>query len=139
MMTKYLTTICLVGGGVIPLLVDVNTSHLLNPSWDSHARLHEAWRLSVNLLIFFFAIYLLWSKNKEVLAASLSLCVHFGFLIATILMPFYGGELVGEGNPEPEIFDIPIGLFMFSSMFILQAITLVVLKRKGLSLSGDLS
>ena len=49
-------------------------------------------------------------------------------------MPFYGGELVGEGNPEPEIFDIPIGLFMFSSMFILQAITLVVLKRKGLSL-----
>ena len=66
-MTKYLTTLCLIGGGILPILVDVNTSHLLNPDWDSHARVHEAWRLSTNFLVFSLGIFLLWSKNKEML------------------------------------------------------------------------
>ena len=53
--------------GVLPILVDVNTSHLLNPDWDSHARVHEAWRLSTNFLIFSLGVYLLWKKDKEIL------------------------------------------------------------------------
>ena len=35
-MTKCLTTLCLLAGGILPVLVDVNPSHLLNPDWDSH-------------------------------------------------------------------------------------------------------
>ena len=30
-----------IGWGILPVLVDVNPSHLLNPDWDSHARVHE--------------------------------------------------------------------------------------------------
>ena len=138
-MTKYLTTICLLSGGILPILVDVNTSHLLNPDWDSHARLHEAWRLSVNFLVFSLGIFLLWSKNKEILAGLMSLSIHLGFVIAALLMPLYGGELVGEGVPDPEIFSVPIGLFIFTSMCILQVVTLLLAKKNGLSLSQDLS
>ena len=106
-MTKYLTTLCLMAGGILPVLVDVNPSHLLNPDWDSHARVHEAWRLSTNFLIFSLALFLLWNKGMEKLAGLLSLCIHLGFVIGTSLMPLYGGEPVGEGMLEPEIVDIP--------------------------------
>tara|TARA_Y100000746_G_C15425781_1_gene416285 strand:+ start:254 stop:673 length:420 start_codon:yes stop_codon:yes gene_type:complete len=137
-MTKYLTTLCLIGGGILPVLVDVNTSHLLNPDWDSHARVHEAWRLSTNFLVFSLAIFLLWSKNKEILGGLLSLCIHFGFVLGASLMPLYGGEPVGEGIPEPKIFMVPLNVFFFGSMFILQSFVLIfAIKNKNLSLSGE--
>lgn len=137
-MTKHLTTLCLIGGGILPVLVDVNTSHLLNPDWDSHARVHEAWRLSTNFLVFSLAIFLLWSKNKEILGGLLSLCIHFGFVLGAILMPLYGGEPVGEGIPEPEILMVPLNVFFFGSMFILQSFVLIfAIKNKNLSLSGE--
>ena len=138
-MTKYLTTLCLIGGGILPILVDVNTSHLLNPDWDSHARVHEAWRLSTNFLVFSLGIFLLWSKNKEMLGGLLSLCIHFGFVLGAAFMPFYGGEPVGEGIPEPEILMLPLNVFFFGSMFLLQsAVLIVVFKKNNLSLSGEL-
>ena len=138
-MTKYLTTLCLIGGGILPILVDVNTSHLLNPDWDSHARVHEAWRLSTNFLVFSLGIFLLWSKNKEMLGGLLSLCIHFGFVLGAAFMPFYGGEPVGEGIPEPEILMLPLNVFFFGSMFLLQSAALmVVFKKNNLSLSGEL-
>ena len=138
-MTKYLTTLCLIGGGILPILVDVNTSHLLNPDWDSHARVHEAWRLSTNFLVFSLGIFLLWSKNKEILASLVSLCIHLGFVIAAILMPLYGGEPVGEGIPEPEILMVPFNVFFFGSMFLLQGTVIFVLfKKKKFSLSNEL-
>ena len=124
-MTKHLTTLCLIGGGILPVLVDVNTSHLLNPDWDSHARVHEAWRLSTNFLVFSLAIFLLWSKNKEILGGLLSLCIHFGFVLGASLMPLYGGEPVGEGIPEPKILMVPLNVFFFGSMFILQSFVLI--------------
>lgn len=138
-MTKYLTTLCLIGGGILPILVDVNTSHLLNPDWDSHARVHEAWRLSTNFLVFSLGIFLLWTKNKEMLGGLLSLCIHFGFVLGAAFMPFYGGEPVGEGIPEPEILMLPLNVFFFGSMFLLQsAVLIVVFKKNNLSLSGEL-
>ena len=137
-MTKYLTTLCLIGGGILPFLVDVNTSHLLNPDWDSHARVHEAWRLSTNFLVFSLAIFLLWSKNKEILGGLLSLCIHFGFVLGASLMPLYGGEPVGTGIPEPKILMVPLNVFFFGSMFILQSFVLIfAIKNKNLSLSGE--
>ena len=129
----------MIGGGILPILVDVNTSHLLNPDWDSHARVHEAWRLSTNFLVFSLGIYLLWSRKKEILAGLLSLCIHLGFVIAAILMPIYGGEPVGEGIPEPEILMVPFNEFFFGSMFFLQGLVLMtVVKNNNLSLSGEL-
>ena len=123
---------------MLPVLVDVNTSHLLNPDWDSHARVHEAWRLSTNFLVFSLAIFLLWSKNKEILGGLLSLCIHFGFVLGASLMPLYGGEPVGEGIPEPEILMVPLNVFFFGSMFILQSFVLIfAIKNKNLSLSGE--
>ena len=129
-MTKILTTICLISGGVMPILVDVSTSHLLNPDWDSHARVHEAWRLSTNFLVFCVGFYLLWKKKSEMLAGVLSLCIHFGFVIGALLMPLYGGEPVGEGIKEPEVLKVPLNVLFFGFMFFIQSTVIVFLLKK---------
>jgi hypothetical protein len=129
-MTKILTTICLIAGGVMPILVDVSTSHLLNPDWDSHARVHEAWRLSTNFLVFCVGFYLLWKKKSEMLAGVLSLCIHFGFVIGALLMPLYGGEPVGEGITEPEVLKVPLNVLFFGFMFFIQSTVIVFLLKK---------
>ena len=122
----------MVVGGVLPLFADISVYHLLNPDWDSHARVHEAWRLSTNFCIFSLGMYLLWAKQKEMLPAILSLCIHFGFFVAAITMPLYGGTSVGEGIREPHTFGVPINVLLFSSMLIIQlmAIVLIVKDKK---------
>ena len=114
----------------MPILVDVSTSHLLNPDWDSHARVHEAWRLSTNFLVFCVGFYLLWKKNSEMLAGVLSLCIHFGFVIGALLMPLYGGEPVGEGITEPEVLKVPLNVLFFGFMFFIQSTVIVFLLKK---------
>ena len=114
----------------MPILVDVSTSHLLNPDWDSHARVHEAWRLSTNFLVFCVGFYLLWKKNSEILAGALSLCIHFGFVIGAVLMPLYGGEPVGEGITEPEVLKVPLNVLFFGFMFFIQSTVIVLLLKK---------
>jgi len=116
----------------LPLFADISVYHLLNPDWDSHARVHEAWRLSTNFCIFSLGMYLLWAKQKEMLPAILSLCIHFGFFVAAITMPLYGGTSVGEGIREAHTFGVPINVLLFSSMLIIQlmAIVLIVKDKK---------
>ena len=114
----------------MPILVDVSASHLLNPDWDSHARVHEAWRLSTNFLVFCVGVYLLWKKNSEMLAGVLSLCIHCGFVIGALLMPLYGGEPVGQGITEPEVLKVPLNILFFGFMFFIQSTVIVNLLKK---------
>ena len=124
-MGKYITTFCLIVGGVVPLIVDISSSHLFNPDWDAHARVHELWRLSTNFLIFGLGIYLLWVKKNEVLSGLLSLSIHLGFVFSAATMSLYGGAATGEGIPEPFIIGIPLNVFMFSAMFLIQSTVLI--------------
>ena len=124
-MGKYITTLCLIIGGIIPIIVDIGPSHLLNPDWDAHARVHEVWRLSTNFLIFILGIYLLWMKKKERLPAFLSLCIHLGFVFSAATMSLYGGAATGEGVPEPSIIGIPVNVFLFFAMFVIQSTVLI--------------
>ena len=117
-------------------MVDINPSHLLNPDWDPHARVHEAWRLSTNLFIFLLAIFLLWSKGQEILASFLSLCIHLGFVISALLMPFYGGKPISEGIPEPVIIYIPLNMLVFFFLFFLQSFVLLLLLRERINSKG---
>ena len=128
-MSKILTTIALIGGGILPLFIDISNHHLLNPDWDSHARVHEAWRLTTNFLIFSLGMYLLWVKNKEILSAILSLCIHFGFIVAAFTMPLYGGTSVGDGIIEPYIAGIPFNVLFFTSMLSVQIISVLLIVR----------
>jgi hypothetical protein len=84
MTSKYLTTICLLLGTILPLIVDTGSTHLLNTDWDAHSRVHEVWRLSTNIFIAAIGLYLLWISNYLLLPALLSSCIVLGFFFSNI-------------------------------------------------------
>ena len=127
MISKYLTTICLLLGTIIPLIVDTGNTHLLNPDWDAHSRVHEVWRLSTNIFLAGLGLYLLWIRNYLLLPALLSLCIVLGFFTAIFTMSLYGGITIGEGIDEPNPFGIPANIFVFLVIAIIQIVSLIFL------------
>ena len=130
MTSKYLTTICLILGSIIPIIVDTGHTHLFNVDWDEHSRVHEVWRLVTNLSIAVVGLYILWFKNYSFLPAILSTCIIFGFFIAIISMPLYDGLAIGEGIQEPNPFGIPANIFLFMLIGTLQFISISILLKK---------
>ena len=128
--TKVLTSIALVGGCFLPVIMDLGSSHLFNELWDAHARTHLVWSISSFFLIFILGMYYLWIKNDELTPALMSLCVLFGYSISAVSISFYGGVFLGEGGVEPEPFGIPINLIHFSSMLLVQLFALFLLIRR---------
>ena len=129
-LTKVLTSIALIGGCFIPVLMDLDSTHLFNDLWDAHARTHLVWMISSFFLLFILGMYFLWIKNEEFFPAMLSLCVLIGYAISAITISFYGGVFLGEGGVEPEPFGIPINLLHFSSMLVIQVISLFLMFMK---------
>ena len=127
MTSKYLTTICLLLGTILPLIVDTGHTHLLNPDWDAHSRVHEVWRLSTNIFIAGIGLYLLWISNYSLLPALLSVCIVLGFFSAIFTMSLYGGVPIGEGIDEPNPFGIPANIFVFLIIAIIQSISLILI------------
>lgn len=130
-MSKYFTSIALICAGLGPLLIDVGITHLLNPDWDAHARVHEVWRLSSNSFIAFLGLYLIWIMQKELLAALLSLCLLLGFWVSVFLMPFYDGLAVGQGVDELEPFGVPLNIISFAVVSIIQIAGLILMKNNN--------
>mgnify|MGYP006236929131 FL=1 len=125
--SKYLTTICLILGTMLPLIVDTGHTHLLNPDWDAHSRVHEVWRLSTNIFIAVIGLYLLWVSNYLLLPALLSSCIVLGFFSAIFTMSLYGGVPIGEGIEEPNPFGIPANIFVFITIGIIQSVSFIFL------------
>ncbi|MDG1185165.1 MAG: hypothetical protein P8N39_06195 [SAR86 cluster bacterium] len=130
-MSKYFTSIALICAGLGPLSIDVGITHLLNPDWDAHARVHEVWRLSTNSFIAFIGLYLIWIMQKELLAALLSLCLLLGFWVSVFLMPFYDGLAVGQGVDELEPFGVPINIISIAVVSIIQIVGLIIMKHNN--------
>ncbi len=130
-MSKYFTSIALICAGLGPLSIDVGITHLLNPDWDAHARVHEVWRLSTNSFIAFIGLYLIWIMQKELLAALLSLCLLLGFWVSVFLMPFYDGLAVGQGVDELAPFGVPINIISFAVVSIIQIVGLIIMKHNN--------
>jgi hypothetical protein len=130
-LSKYFTSIALICAGLGPLLIDVGITHLQNPDWDAHARVHEVWRLSTNTFIAFLGLYLIWIMQKELLAALLSLCLLIGFWVSVLLMPFYDGLAIGQGVNELEPFGIPLNIISFAAVSIIQIAGLILMKHNN--------
>ena len=130
-MSKYFTSIALICAGLGPLLIDVGITHLQNPDWDAHARVHEVWRLSTNTFIAFLGLYLIWIMQKELLAAILSLCLLLGFWVSVLLMPFYDGLAIRQGVNELEPFGIPLNIISFAAVSIIQIAGLILMKHNN--------
>lgn len=126
MIPKILTSVCLILAGIGPLLLDIGDTHLFNPSWDEHSRVHEVWRLATNFMVASLGLYLIWSKHKLSIASLLSLCMILGFMVSVITMPLYNGLAVGIGIDELDPFGIPLNIFSFIVVLIIQIVSILL-------------
>lgn len=97
---------------VVPLL-EVNDSHVFNPAWVPHARLHEVWQLLTNSALGLFAAWRLWRRHDLGTATVVNGIVMLAFLAAYALRDTYGGSMVVEGRGELRLLGLNIAVFGF--------------------------
>ena len=125
MIQKLLITFCiaiyLIG---VPIL-EINDTHVFNPDWTPHARIHEVWQLITNSMIGILCLWLVWIRQQLVLASLLSMIVTGGFMLAFIMKDLYGGSMKYLDGTENTLFDINIGVLGFGLALILLLAVLV--------------
>ncbi|MDO6601841.1 hypothetical protein [Arenibacter palladensis] len=115
---------------VVPFL-EINETHVFNPNWTPHVRIHEVWQLITNSGIGLLCLWLVWVKNEIKISGILSLLVTGGFLIAFMLQEFYGGSMKYLDGSEKTLLGINIGALGFGMAFILVLYILMVERLKG--------
>ena len=93
---------------------ELNKTHVWNELIEPHARLHIAWQLASNALVFALAMWLLWRDQPPGMlrvsvrtAAALLLVEPLGFLAAAAGATLYEGTFFPSNVPE---YDIKLGV-----------------------------
>ncbi|WP_299314774.1 hypothetical protein [uncultured Aquimarina sp.] len=114
---------------VVPFL-DINETHVWNPDWTPHARIHEVWQLITNSSIGVLCLWLVWYKKEVQLSTLLSLMVTGGFLLAFFLKDGYGGSMKYLDGSEKTIAGINIGVLGFGIAFLFLILSHILTKIK---------
>ncbi len=101
-----------------PWFKDYSGSHLFNPDWVGHARVHMMWLLGFFLFSGIANLYLIWFAKPLRLAnlyiAFMWLGANFlGFWLAVIMAPHYHGQLVVPHH-HVMILGVEENVFVFS-------------------------
>lgn len=83
----------LIYAGVVPWL-EINDTHVFNPEWPPHARLHEVWQLTTNMALGLYCLWRVWFRADVKLPALIAFMVMGGFLVALVLAEHYGGSMI---------------------------------------------
>ncbi|OUR97645.1 hypothetical protein A9Q86_15645 [Flavobacteriales bacterium 33_180_T64] len=114
---------------VVPFL-DINETHVWNPDWTPHARIHEVWQLVTNSSIGVLCLWLVWYKKEVRLSTLLSLIVMGGFLLAFFLKDGYGGSMKYLDGSEKIVLGINIGILGFGIAFLFLILSHVFTRRQ---------
>lgn len=105
---------------IIPPIADFNPSHVTNPLWPAHARLHTVWLVCSNSMISLLALAMLWRHRGDShagsirLAATLLGAVLLGFFVAAASQSAYGGALTDPNGIPFRIGPLDANLAAFS-------------------------
>ena len=127
--TRSIITFSILLYAIVVPFMEINGTHVFNPNWTPHVRIHEVWQLITNSGIGLFCIWLVWGKNETKISAILSLLVTGGFLVAFMLQEFYGGSMKYLDGSEKQLLGINIGVLGFGIAFILLLITIPIKKK----------
>ena len=95
---RIIMTILWIAIAVGPIANDFNATHLFNPDWTPHARLHMMTVFTSAVALSLFGFWLVWGPAVSRLH-NLRLSGVLGFLytlslvVACVTMPMYGGSL----------------------------------------------
>ncbi len=113
MTDRLLLTIGVLLYAVAVPLLELNESHVFNPHWVAHARLHEVWQLMTNSMIGAYSLWLIWFRQQYREAVLLALLVTGGFLLAYSLRGLYGGSMVHADGSEQTLLGLNMGVLGF--------------------------
>ena len=116
-----------------PMLKDTGVSHLLNPEWVGHARIHLGWLLGFMFFSGVANLYLIWIRKPRTIdnlkMSALWQGVHLaGFWSAVSLGPFYNGQLV-DHRYHTFILGIEENAFVFGILTIILLMAIYFLKK----------
>jgi hypothetical protein len=127
-----------------PILRDSNASHLMNPEWPGHARVHLVWLLTFMFFSGVLNLYLIWWRRPfEVRNLWLSVAWQSanlgGFWTAYVLCPLYGGVIAVPGI-HTHVFGMDENVFVFTmlSLVMLAAIAVLRTRVEALGLAREL-
>ena len=132
---RVLMTVAVLLASALPIAVDISESHVLNPEWPPHARVHEIWLLATGAGVGAVALWLIWMRPQLMLAAALTACILGGFLLAAATAPLYGGVMVDPATAHlmpnnDRVLGIPANLFAFSLALVILLIGLTLAHRQ---------
>lgn len=125
-MKKYIITFSILLYAIVVPILEINVTHVFNPDWTPHVRIHEVWQLFTNTGIGILCLWLVWVKKETKISAVLSLLITGGFLLAFILKEFYGGSMKYLDGSEKTLMGINIGVLGFGIAFILLLLSLII-------------
>ncbi len=118
-MKKSIITFSIVLYAIAVPVLEINDTHVFNPDWTPHVRIHEVWQLITNSAIGALCLWLVWVKKEFNLSTVLSMLVTGGFLLAYTLQDSYGGSMKYLDGSEKTILGINIGVVGFGISFML--------------------
>jgi hypothetical protein len=111
-MRLFWLALCLAPVTVLLPILEVGPTHVFNPAWPGHARLHEVWQLITNSALGLFALWLAWRHGLERIACAIGLLQCLGFLTAFALAPLYGGTMRHPDGTEMAIGGINVAVIV---------------------------
>ena len=118
MIKKIAITFSVVLFAIVVPILDINETHVWNPDWTPHARIHEVWQLITNSSIGVLCLWLVWYKKEVLFSTILSLIVTGGFLVAFFLKNGYGCSMKYLDGTEKTVLEINIGILGFGIAFL---------------------
>jgi hypothetical protein len=132
MFSKIILTFGVILYAIVVPILEINATHVFNPDWTPHARIHEVWQLITNSSLGVLCLWLTWEKGKILLSSTLSLFVTGGFLIAFVLQESYGGSMKYLDGSEKTLLGLNIGVLGFGLVVILLCLVIYSELRKSL-------
>ena len=96
---------------LIPVL-ELNSTHLTNSEWPSHARLHEAWQLLTNAAISLLALGCVWTNRAPRIGIILALMICASFLTAWALGSVYGGSMLHTDGTQMAVGGVNVAVIV---------------------------
>lgn len=125
MLDKLLLTLSIGLYAVVVPYLEINDTHVFNPAWLAHAKLHEVWQLITNSSLGAIALWLTWfAQNGRAQASLIALLVTGGFLAAFAMQDLYGGSMIHPDGSEKTAFGINVGVLGFGGVFLTSLFTL---------------
>jgi len=111
MTDRLLVTLGVLVYAVVVPMLEINDTHVFNPEWPAHARLHEVWQLATNSAIGALSLWMVWIRREVILPSILGLLVMGGFLLAYYLQDGYGGSMqLAADRAERTLLGVNIGV-----------------------------